>query len=44
MGQALKPVLLEKVKAEDRLKALAAEKGMPFVIVRPGGALRVESS
>mmetsp|Transcript_8923 Transcript_8923/g.22423 ORF Transcript_8923/g.22423 Transcript_8923/m.22423 type:complete len:279 (+) Transcript_8923:64-900(+) len=34
---ALEPVLLEKVKAEDRLKALCAEKGMPFVIVRPGG-------
>lgn len=35
--EALKPVLEEKVKAEDRLRELAAEKGMPFVIVRPGG-------
>ena len=35
--EALKPVLDEKVKAEDRLKELAAEKGMPFCIVRPGG-------
>lgn len=35
--EALKPVLEEKVKAEDRLREIAAEKGMPFVIVRPGG-------
>jgi len=35
--EALKPVLLEKVKAEDRLRELCAEVGMPFVIVRPGG-------
>ena len=35
--EALKPVLLEKVKAEDRLKELAKEKGLPFCIVRPGG-------
>ena len=34
---ALEPVLLEKVKAEDRLRALCDEVGMPFVIVRPGG-------
>jgi len=35
--EALKPVLDEKVKAEDRLRAICEEKGMPFVIVRPGG-------
>ena len=35
--EALKPVLLEKVKAEERLKELAKEKGLPFCIVRPGG-------
>ena len=37
MYEALKPVLEEKVKAEDRLRELAEEKGMPFTIVRPGG-------
>jgi len=35
--EALKPVLLEKVKAEDKLKELAAANGMEFCIVRPGG-------
>ena len=34
---ALEPVLVEKVKAEDRLRELCAEHGMPFCIVRPGG-------
>ena len=34
---ALEPVLVEKVKAEDRLRELCAEVGMDFVIVRPGG-------
>jgi nucleoside-diphosphate-sugar epimerase len=33
----LKPVLLEKAKAEERLMALAAASGMAAVIVRPGG-------
>ncbi len=41
--EALKPVLEEKVKAEDRLKELCAEVGMPFVIVRPGG-LKTEAA
>ena len=35
--EALKPVLLEKVKAEDKLKELAEANGMEFCIVRPGG-------
>ena len=35
--EALKPVLLQKVKAEDKLKELAAANGMEFCIVRPGG-------
>ena len=35
--EALKPVLLEKVKAEDTLKELAVANGMEFCIVRPGG-------
>lgn len=35
--EALKPVLEEKVKAEDMLKQLCLEHGIPFVIVRPGG-------
>ena len=34
---ALEPVLVEKVKAENRLRELCAEVGMDFVIVRPGG-------
>ena len=34
---ALKPVLLEKEKAEARLMALAKSSGMHAVIVRPGG-------
>ena len=34
---ALEPVLVEKVKAEDRLRELCAEVGMDFGIVRPGG-------
>ena len=33
----LKPVLLEKAKAEERLAAVAAASGMAMVIVRPGG-------
>eukprot|EP00217_Crustomastix_stigmatica_P003850 CAMPEP_0183790160 /NCGR_PEP_ID=MMETSP0803_2-20130417/834_1 /TAXON_ID=195967 /ORGANISM="Crustomastix stigmata, Strain CCMP3273" /LENGTH=272 /DNA_ID=CAMNT_0026034351 /DNA_START=48 /DNA_END=866 /DNA_ORIENTATION=+ len=33
----LKPVLEEKAKAEERLKEVAKESGMDFVIVRPGG-------
>ena len=35
--EALKPVLVEKVKAEDKLKELAEANGMEFCIVRPGG-------
>jgi nucleoside-diphosphate-sugar epimerase len=34
---ALKPVLVEKAKAEEHLKAVSAKTGMPYVIVRPGG-------
>lgn len=33
----LKPVLLQKERAEARLAAVCAEKGMSFVVVRPGG-------
>lgn len=35
--QVLEKVLVEKAKAEERLLALAASKGMTAVIVRPGG-------
>ena len=34
---ALEPVLIEKEKAEEHLKNIAKEKGIDFVIVRPGG-------
>ena len=34
---ALKPVLIEKAKAEEHLKAVSAKTGMAYVIVRPGG-------
>ncbi|CAL6333179.1 unnamed protein product [Bathycoccus prasinos] len=34
---ALEPVLIEKEKAEEHLKKIAKEKGIDFVIVRPGG-------
>ena len=34
---ALEPVLIEKEKAEEHLKKVAKEKGIDFVIVRPGG-------
>lgn len=33
----LKPILLEKEKAEEALKAAAAKGKMEFVIIRPGG-------
>ena len=33
----LEPVLIEKEKAEEHLKKIAKEKGIDFVIVRPGG-------
>lgn len=33
----LKPVLLEKEKAENRLQELGASTGMKWVIIRPGG-------
>ena len=33
----LKPVLLEKNKAEERLQELAKKHNMAFVIIRPGG-------
>ena len=33
----LKPVLLEKAKAEERLMAVAAASGMAVCVVRPGG-------
>lgn len=32
--ESLKPVLIEKEKAEERLKAVAKEHGMDFVIIR----------
>lgn len=35
--ETLKPVLVEKEKAEQRLMEVAAASGMEFVIVRPGG-------
>ena len=34
---ALKPVLIEKAKAEEHLKAVSAKTGMEYAIVRPGG-------
>jgi putative NADH-flavin reductase len=34
---ALKPVLIEKEKAEKRLQELGASTGMKWVIIRPGG-------
>ena len=33
----LEPVLIEKAKAENHLMKVAKEKGIDFVIVRPGG-------
>ena len=35
--EALKPVLIEKEKAEKRLQELGAETGMTWIIIRPGG-------
>jgi uncharacterized protein YbjT (DUF2867 family) len=35
--EALKTVLVEKEKAEAKLKEVAKAKGMDFVIIRPGG-------
>lgn len=35
--EALKPVLIEKEKAEKRLQELGASTGMKWVIIRPGG-------
>lgn len=35
--EALKPVLIEKAKAEEHLKKVSAATGMAYVIVRPGG-------
>ena len=37
MFDALKPVLIEKAKAEEHLKAVSAKTGMEYAIVRPGG-------